>query len=166
MNVEQLDEILVNDSALGDQLARLLPIALLDQTSAAQRDGLTANEAVMGRSARMVPAAEVDDWLRLGALDTLCAWFAGEARTCMHAPELRRPQPVWSCAWKPRLIVCGKCVRLLAAPRSTDAVCDCCGHMCGGVDAGDPITPVAVMVGPLTYQAGVCPACKPAMAVR
>ena len=164
MNVTQFDDMLINNPALVDQLAQLAPVALLDQARVAQREGLKANEAAMGRRARTVPAVKVDDWLRLGALETLCAWSAGDARTCLHAPEPGRPQPVWSCAWKPRLVVCGKCVRLLAAPRSTDAVCDCCGHKCGGVDIGDPITPIAVMVGPLTYQGGACAACKPSAA--
>lgn len=164
MNAAQLDEILNKHRALADQLAQLAPVALVDQARAAQRDGLTANGAAMGRRARMLPPAEVDDWLRLGALDTLCAWAAGKARICLHAPEPDRPQPVWSCAWKPRLVVCGQCVRLLAAPRSIDAVCDCCGHRCGGVEIDDPITPVFVMIGPLTYGAGACPACKPSAA--
>ena len=56
MNIEQLDEILFSESALGDQLLRLAPVALVDQAHAAQHDGLTANETAMGRRARMVPA--------------------------------------------------------------------------------------------------------------
>jgi hypothetical protein len=161
MNVTLLDDILINNPALADYVARFAPVALTDQARAAQRDGLLANEEAIGRRARMVEASKVDDWVRLGALETLCAWAAGDARTCLHAPDPRQPQPMWSCAWKPRLVVCGMCVRLLAAPRSTDALCDCCGHKCGGVDVGEPITPIAVMIGPLTYQAGACPVCKP-----
>ena len=75
----------------------------------------------------------------------------------------RSPQPVWSCAWRPRLVVCGQCIGTLAADNEVDdATCDRCGKVCAGVDAGDPIFTLTAVAGVLTYQAGVCTDCLPA----
>src|SRR5690606_34913467 len=59
-----------------------------------------------------MPASQHPGWVRLSVLDSLVRWFAGTADTCIHNPHPSRPQPVMSAAWKPGLVVCGRCTRL------------------------------------------------------
>ncbi|WFE46281.1 hypothetical protein [Verrucosispora sp. WMMD1129] len=102
-------------------------------------------------------------WLRLGLLDTFTAWAEGQAVTCLHQPTVGRPLPVLAAAWRPRMVVCGLCVHLVALPRGSaaDRTCDACGHRCAGVEHGDGIYPGMVQFGPVIYQYGVCSDCRP-----
>jgi len=142
------------------------PVALHDQIDAAAAESTATAEKVAdgtGQTMGYVPRGEVDEWLRLGLLDAFAAWMQGEATTCRHAPTLASPKPVWTCAWRPRLIVCTRCIHLLPpADPITDATCDRCGHVCAGVDADDPIYCLTVVGGLVTFQAGVCTDCLPA----
>ena len=142
-----------------------VPGAYVDQLRAAQAESIAAVEAAENGTARYHPSAGIDDWLRLALLDTLIAWTAGTAKTCLHMPDWRRPEPVWSAAWKPGLVVCSRCLYLLeVASAQIDRTCDCCGHVTAGVDAGDPIYPTTVWFGQLAYSAGACHNCRPATA--
>jgi len=109
-----------------------------------------------------MPASQHPGWVRLSVLDSLVRWFAGTADTCIHNPHPSRPQPVMSAAWKPGLVVCGRCTRLLGAPPDSEAdrTCDACGHVVAGLDAGEPIYPFTVVCGLLMHAAGVCGDCR------
>jgi hypothetical protein len=120
---------------------------------------MLAVQLIEGAPVVGVGRGAVPDWMRLGSLDTFLHWVAGEARVCMHAPDPRRPEPVFAAAWKPGLVTCGRCAFLLKAVGDDDRRCDCCGHLCAGVDAGDPICTTTVWLGALAYQAGVCGDC-------
>jgi hypothetical protein len=166
INAVEFDELL--SKLTYESLAPLrdaVPTALHDQIEAAQTQALSTVEAVAeqtGQTMGYLPTRDVDEWLRLGLLDTFVAWVQGDATTCRHAPALTSPQPVWSCAWHPRLVVCGWCLPLLsAADEIADATCERCGYVTTGVDAGDPIYTLTVVAGVLTYQAGTCTDCLP-----
>jgi hypothetical protein len=165
MNVAELDDLLCNLTAAEAGAVRCAAEAgFVDQMDAAQRDALAIAVAAIQPRAGLVQhvaPAEIDGWLRLGAVATLAQWFCGRGRTCVHSPDPRLPAPVFSCAWKPGLVVCARCLALLAAPRRVDNVCDRCGRPCAGVESGDAIVPLAVVVGALTYQAGACGECVP-----
>lgn len=168
INAVQLDEFLSELTTPGavEVCVAAVPTALHDQIDAAAEHAIATVEAVAERTGQVmgyVPRSEVDEWLRLGLLDTFCAWVQGDATTCRHEPTLASPQPIWSCAWKPRLVVCGRCIPLLSlADEIADATCDRCGHVTNGVDAGDPIYTLTVVGGLVTFQAGVCTDCLPA----
>src|SRR4051794_40271824 len=98
----------------------------------------------------------VDEWIRLSVIDTLLLWTHGNAKVCIHAPDPLRPQPVWTAAWRPGLVVCTGCTHLLKAVGDADKTCDCCGHVCAGTDFDDPIYPSTIWRGPLAYQFGTC----------
>ena len=134
---------------------------------AAQHEAVTALRAATATGPpEQLPPSGVDDWMRLGLLDTLLAWFAGTGNTCLHMPDPRRPEPVWSCAWKPRLVVCNHCLHLLKTAGDADRTCDCCGHLCAGTDTDDPIYICTVLLSALTYQAGTCRDCLPTTTAR
>ncbi|WP_433465802.1 hypothetical protein [Spirillospora sp. CA-128828] len=148
-------------TAVGDRF----PAWYRDQAQAAAtqiRTGLQ-NAAARGRvdHAEDMPAREHPGWIRLSVLDTLVRWFAGTADTCLHNPHPSRPQPVASAAWKPGLIVCGHCTRLLGIGTDSEAdrTCDACGHIVAGDDT-DPIYPFTVACGVLIHAAGVCANCR------
>lgn len=165
----ELDAVLTR---LAEMLAALTPqeraelraalpadvLAQADQVLAAQSVGLGLRIAA---GDERVLCREVDDWIRLGLLDVLLQWVGGHSRTCMHAPHWRRPQPVFSCAWKPGLVVCIQCVALLKATGIADKTCDCCGHVCAGVEAGDAVWGGSVFIGELCYEFGTCADCRP-----
>ena len=115
----------------------------------------------MPGASQPTPLADIDEWLRLGLLDSYCRWADGTARTCLHAPDPRRPQPVWSAAWKPGLIVCTACLALLRLRGEADRRCDCCGRVCAGIEHNDGIYTMTVWLGALAYQAGACKDCRP-----
>ena len=73
-------------------------------------------------------------------------------------PNPDRPEPVFAAAWKPGLIVCALCTPLLKLVGEADKTCDGCGHACAGVDVGDGICTVTVMLSALSYAA-----CLPAL---
>jgi len=168
LNAVQLDQYLskLTTSEAASASRSVMPAALCDQIDAAAEHAITTAERVadrVGQPMGYVPRSKVDEWLRLGLLDTFCAWVQGEATTCRHEPTLASPQPVWSCAWKPRLVVCGHCIPLLSlADEIADATCDRCGHVTTGIDAGDPIYTLTVVGGLVTFRAGVCTDCLPA----
>lgn len=163
-SVLALDEVL-RSPRLAEQLRALVPTAALDQLDAAARQVLdgTAAAAAEGLTAGIValPASEHPDWTRLGALAALVTWCAGRGSTCTHSPAPERPQPIVAAAWRPDLMVCAACTHLLRLPRTgdSDRLCDACGRVCGGVEAGDPIYPAALVVGPLQYLLGACTDC-------
>lgn len=112
-------------------------------------------------SKQWVEPGVVPGWVRLGALDTLTAWVLGAGPTCSHAPSPGQPEPLYAAAWRPRLVVCGRCPHLLGCSRVEDRTCDGCGTVVGGVDVGDPMWPFQVQVGVLNYRAGMCSGCRP-----
>src|SRR5271165_2840053 len=159
-----LDEALSRLTAA--QLAaikRVTNTAWADQLHTAQKESVALMEAAenMPGGSRRLPHTDIDAWLRLGLLDTLCKWLDGTARTCMHSPDPRRPEPVWSAAWKPGLVVCAHCVGLLKAVGDADRTCDVCGRVCAGVEHGDGIFTVTVWAAALAYSGGTCTACRP-----
>jgi hypothetical protein len=137
--------------------------ALVDQLRAAQAESVALMELAENQpgGARALPHADIDEWLRLGLLDTLCKWVKGTARTCMHAPDPRHPQPAWAAAWKPGLIVCTHCLPLLKLFGDKDRTCDLCGRICAGLDHGDGIYTMTVWFGGLAFSAGMCAECRP-----
>jgi hypothetical protein len=139
------------------------PVGLTDQMNAAVRESMRLMEKANGGTKRVAPAeyGTVDEWVRLGVIDTLLRWSEGRADTCMHDPHLRRPQPVWSAAWKPGLVVCTYCMHLLKAIGDADMTCDCCGHLCAGADSGDAVWTTTVWLGALAYSVGTCRGCRP-----
>jgi hypothetical protein len=159
--------------ALDDLLAHLTPevvaavtthapAGFLDQVQAATGESVGMIEAIHGKPVQLVDAANVGDWLRLGLLDGFCRWAAGTTRTCMHAPTIRNPQPVWSCAWRPDTVVCTACLPLLRATGVADRTCDFCGQVCDGPAHGDGIHALTIWLGAFAYQAGACRDCVPA----
>jgi hypothetical protein len=100
------------------------------------------------------------DWIRLGVTQTVAEWVTGKARTCLHAPSMRRPQPVFMAAWKPNLVVCRPCCHLLQYRHGSvkDRTCDCCGHVVSG-EPPDLITANSVRLGSVTWFYGLCTGC-------
>lgn len=150
------------------ELARaVMPCGLVDQADAATTEAhAILNETAVrfcDDQARPATAADIPGWLRLGLLDTLTAFAAGRATTCMHAPDAIRPQPVYAAAWKPGTVVCQRCPHLLSLKHNpaADSACDACGHQCAGVEEDDGIYPGMVQLGPLIYQYGTCTGCRP-----
>jgi hypothetical protein len=137
------------------------PGGWLDQLHAATGESVALVEAVEQAPARRVEASAIDGWLRLGLLDAFGRWASGAASTCMHAPSTRHPQPSWSCAWRPDVVVCTPCLPLLRATGSMDRTCDRCGHVCAGLDQGDGIHAVTAWLGAFAYSAGACRECVP-----
>jgi hypothetical protein len=163
VNALDLDEALQKlTPEVAAALINTAPAGYLDQLRAATRDAIAVTELDLDspQPTRAVPHSDTPDWLRLGALDALCQWFSGKARTCLHDPRPGQPQPVWACAWKPGLVVCVACRYLLHSPR-LDMICDCCGHECQGVEVGDGIFPLALGLSGLMYRAGACRGCMP-----
>lgn len=145
--------------------AEILPSHLRDQINAAAghaHDALN-NAAAAGhfQGRAELPADGVPEWLRLGLLHTYAAWMTGTGSTCTHSPTWERPQPVYSAAWRPDLVVCKSCTHLLNIPRGSDADrrCDGCGHLTTGINHNDGITPAALALGALVYHFGVCGSC-------
>jgi len=144
---------------MASQLRRFIPVDLADQIRASQRHAVTTMEIATGEQIQYRSTSTVAEWFRLGALDTLIRWINGTAKTCTHAPSPYRPEPVWSCAWKPGLVVCSYCTPMLKAIGEADKICDGCGHLCEGVEHDDPIRTTTAWVGGLAYQAGTCHGC-------
>lgn len=118
-----------------------------------QHEQLRALADAHGLSTRRDSPADVPEWLRLGAVQAFAEYALGQSRTCMHAPTLRRPQPVHAVAWRPGLVTCTGCTALLKAIGAEDRRCDRCGRI------GDLIWPTTVQLGPLSYSVGECPDC-------
>lgn len=149
-----------------EELRALLPAHVVDQADAANADayrttlGLAAllggQEDVHGAAAGDVPG-----WLRLNVIDAYVGYVSGRADTCRHNPDPSRPEPVLAAAWRPGLISCRGCVFLFATVQGStmDRTCDGCGRVCAGVDAGDPIYPSMVQLGPVIFQYGACAGC-------
>lgn len=162
-----LDELLSRFTpAMAQELAALFPPQQLDQLDAAVADSqqiLRALHTEAGDRTLEVPHERMNDWLRLGMLHTLTRWAVGEVRTCMHAPDMAHPQPVFAAAWSPGLLVCAWCTHLLQVSGVADYTCDGCGHVCKGTQASDGISVVTAVLGALSYQAGVCRDCCAAL---
>lgn len=163
MNTTAMDELLqriCTDASVAAearqlrvQLAAAAP-ALLDQCDAAVSEVRRAFEVSGGR---YVAPSELPHWLRLQVIDTLLAFLAGTATTCVHDPDAQHPRPIFAAAWKPGLIICAACGHLLQTHGDADRTCDLCGHV------GDAIWPVSLGLGPLSYFAGLCGDCKLAL---
>lgn len=133
--------------------------AFADQLAAASADlkaiansFIAANDGVDKRA---------DDRLMAPARATLTAWLAGAVRTCLHNPDPRFPQPVYSATYCPDLVVCAQCILLLMA--RTNAVeefrCDQCGHQCTG-EVEDMICPGLLQLAAFGWIVGVCVPCR------
>jgi hypothetical protein len=136
-------------------------MAQADQANAAQAQSIGWTIHDEDDRVGYVPPTAVDEWLRLGLLDTVVGWVDGRGRTCMHSPHHTRPQPVFAAAWRPNLVVCAHCLHLLDVTGPADRICDCCGHLCDGIDADDPIYTGTVWLGELAYEFGTCGDCRP-----
>ncbi len=162
-----LDTVMANlTPEMADDIRRIMPPGAHDQLLAAQDEALALTQASMHAThgvANMgyTPHNDVPEWIRLGVYDTLVQWAEGRARTCIHMPDIRKPQPAHACAWKPGLVVCSLCTPMIGCSGVADKTCDGCGHICEGVDAGDPITAPAIVVGALVYRFGCCNNCLP-----
>lgn len=127
-----------------------------DQLDVASDEGVRAAH-LSGAISVPFASREIPGWVRLGVLSALTAWLAERSRTCPHTPVFRHPMPVLGAAWKPDLIVCHQCVRLLETPRDcpSSRTCDGCGH------AGDDNIPVVgIHVVTLTWLFGACDDCR------
>lgn len=138
------------------------PTAHKDQLETAARKARESEEKKLGHKSGWVARESLVDWVRLGMYDALAEWFFGRAVTCVHQPTPRFPQPMFAAAWKPGLVVCERCVDLLAVTGVANKTCDGCGHVCEG-PPDDGITPVTTFVGSLGYQVGVCERCHAEM---
>jgi hypothetical protein len=160
LTAPQLDDLLTAlTPAMAAEIRHLIPTAWADQIRAAQHHSVTLMEAVEKTPVRHLPASDVDEWLRLGLLDTLLRWVGGNAKTCIHMPDPYSPESVWSCAWKPGLIVCTHCLHFFNLVGAADTVCDCCGRTVTGLENNDGIFTLTVWIGALAYQAGACKDC-------
>ena len=147
-----------------DELRAAIPAGIraqADQANAARAQSIGWTIHDEDDRVGFVSPPDIDEWLRLGALDALASWIDGHGRTCMHAPDHRRPEPVFACAWKPGLVVCAACLYLLDVTGPADRICDCCGHLCAGIDGGDPIYAGTAWLGELAYEFGTCGDCRP-----
>ncbi len=149
---------------------RHAPVGWLDQQDAATNHAHTLMHAfhtINGGSMDARTSAEMPTWVRLSALQAWVQLQDGTADTCLHAPPGDRPQPVITAAWKPGLIVCQQCTRLLSARRGSveDRTCDGCGHLCDTAN-GDMIHPCGVQLGVLLFQFGLCRPCRDDMLAR
>jgi hypothetical protein len=138
---------------------------LLDQGDAATEDAAEILEVITaltgGKTAELNPG-DLPGWLRLSVLHAWSGFINSTADTCTHSPSWDRPEPVFAAAWRPDLIVCTSCLRLLHQKRGSvaDRTCDGCGHVCAGPDEGDGIFPGSIRLGPLVYQYGACGTCR------
>ncbi len=159
-----LDDILARLTA--EDIAELrarTPLDYADQLDAARSQSIGLMEHSQNTRAGWVPPNSVDEWIRLSALDALIGWIDGTARTCLHSPHWRRPEPVFAAAWRPHLVVCAGCLHLLGVTGVEDHTCDACGRVTDGVDADDPIYTGTVWIGALAYEFGTCTDCRPAL---
>lgn len=101
-------------------------------------------------------------WVRLGVLDTLLAWTSNRGVTCMHSPSSHRPEPVYSVAWRPRLVFCGQCTHLARLPKHStkELTCDGCGKLTTGAHTDNPLYTSMVQAGVLSYGFGACADCR------
>jgi LSD1 subclass zinc finger protein len=138
-----------------------------DQAQAAAGDAHTVMAAVSrvlgGSGLIQAPHAAVPAWIRLNLLSAYAGWATGKCSTCMHSPHAARPEPVFAAAWRPSLVVCASCIRLLELPRGSDADrrCDGCGRVTTGPEHGDGIRPCRAQYGPLLFSYGTCRDCTP-----
>lgn len=172
-NASQALAGLIKAALLGDPAAKAylantegrLPSWLTDQIDAATAETARATEKMvaMGIAKQVdLPPRQYPEWVIDGISVTMAKWMTGEMDTCIHAPSPNRPQPVMAVAWRPNLILCMKCVHLTQLPRGSvsDRICDGCGHVCGGSNAGDPIHPGQVHIGMMRYVFGACTECQ------
>lgn len=137
---------------------------LLDQGDAAAHETHTHMRDLADHHHGEVIARPVDDhpeWVRLALISTLADWITGKARTCLHSPDPRRPQPVQAAAWKPGVIACRHCTHLFALPADSPKnwTCDCCGHVIDH-SRGEKIWATAISCGLFMYQLGACIDCR------
>lgn len=162
INALQLDEFVSLPPEFRGQIEAEVPAWYKDQMGAASSDTeeLTA-WITKGKGQNCeVNFSDIDDWMRLGLLDTMAQWLNGKARTCIHDPNPMRPEPVLMAAWKPGLVVCVSCSPLLKIFGDADKTCDCCGHICAGPENNDSMRVMTLRNGAVIYQAGVCQGCR------
>lgn len=147
----------------GDRAAmrKALPVALLDQTEAANAD-VDNLVHMVGRSMKSSVAdldyTQVPEWVRLSVTDTLVGFMTGTVATCMHNPNPNHPQPVFAAAWKPGLITCSACLHLFRLVGAADRTCDRCGCVRTG-KPGDGVHACTLTFGQLVFSYGLCPDC-------
>lgn len=157
INAAEYDDLIIKLAAIPgfrDAVRAYVGAAYCDQLDTAFHQSVAAAETIANKSTKIVEHRDVPDWLRLGALDTVLKWMDGKGKTCSHAPTYQNPEPVWSAAWKPGLVVCSACTHLLKVVGDADMTCDCCGRICD-----DVIRAQSVWIGALAYHAGVCSDC-------
>lgn len=142
------------------------PTWLVDQGDAAAADAyrwLEFEAPLIGGKLGRLDHAALAGWVRLGVVSTWTAWSLGQGSTCMHAPSVDRPEPVFAAAWRPGLVACARCVHLtvLRPGSPADRTCDACGHVVAGIDHGEGIYPGRLQFGPMLYAYGTCDGCRP-----
>lgn len=132
---------------------------LHDQAQAAPQHILTTITAAGGGDILPLGFNDHPGWVRLGLLDSLTRWVTGKSATCLHNPHAMRPQPVLAAAWKPGLVVCAACPRLLSLRKGSpkDRTCDGCGTV---VPSTGNIWANATNYGEFVYRFGVCDGCR------
>ncbi|MBP2370692.1 hypothetical protein [Pseudonocardia parietis] len=162
-----LDELLADDDLLAAALAEAhrTRTAHDDQADAAARDAeafLDRLAPALGGTRSTARPGAIPAWIRLPLLTTFVRWTLGYADTCLHDPNPRRPQLVYSTAWRPDLVTCMTCagLHLLRPGSDADRTCDRCGRITAGTDH-DGIVPGAVTYGPLAFSWGACTDCRP-----
>lgn len=136
-----------------------------DQVAAAGREAVAVSARVVahGKFDKLTEGHTCDlpAWLRLGAFTALVEWTLGQGSTCLHAPDAKRPEPVYAVAWRPGLVTCSRCMHLFALRHASerDRMCDACGKVVAGIAADDPIRPSMVHIANLTYSVGTCREC-------
>jgi hypothetical protein len=164
--VLDVDETLCDaDPEVFAAIRRSMPPGERDQTQAAQAHTArlaTAVAGLMGKTAQKADFSAHPAWIRLGAIDAIARWVVGSAQTCPHCPPPDRPGPIVAAAWMPGTVVCPGCTELTNLPAGsvTDRTCDGCAHECAGLDYDDPIRPLFITCGVLTFMAGVCSDCS------
>jgi hypothetical protein len=131
--------------------------AMKDQMQAALRDAdrvrrvLAEHMGTEGREVQMPP------WV-CRQFETLVEMSAnGKARVC---PHLTSPQPAFAAAWRPGVLVCGRCVDSIAARGIENYTCDRCGRY------ASPISANLAARGLVSFQFGLCRSCDAKLGLR
>lgn len=114
---------------------------------------------------RFQKLGDLPSWLQVKIRVHLDVWRENRATLCMHSPMPTSSVPVRMAAWKPTHVVCTGCAHLLSLSRHNPETnrCDCCDRLTEGTD-DDHVYSAQVSLPGLTYEIGVCLACRVGMA--
>jgi len=139
------------------ELARLIPTGPATPAGHATAAALdlinTAGQTIPAGRVSYQRPADVPEWLRLAAVETLLLHHAGQVATCLHNPSPDGPKPIQAAAWRPGVVACLACSHLLRVAGPAAYRCDACGAH------ADPIQDLTLALGPLLYAVGLCGRC-------